>query len=464
MLVLPFRNSAGEEHEHLADGLSETLIHRLSQAGSLRVIARGTAFSFKNKECRPEEMGRELNVSLVLSGSVARVGEAWILNAEVVDAGDGAQVWGARYTRSISELIAVTDHIAQEMIRTLHLPVSRADRERMSKPPTLSSQAYLLYLKGLYQFHRLQPEALLESIRYFEQAVAKDPTYAEAYAGLARTYAFLGIGYGDLPPRDILVRSDAAARKAAELDETLADAHWALAWSTPYRGFDLDFAAREFHRAIELNPSDPLARIGYAYCLSSRRCHEQAIAEGEVAVTLDPRSYMAWTECAYFYAAGGRAEDALRHVGRALQLEPAWAAAHYVQGWAYLLLGRQDDAVAALEHAVSLSLLHTVPLGLLGYAYAVTGEEASARQILAKLDELSQTRHVSRITESLVWVGLGDHEKALAALEGAYEHREPFLYMVHSWTWFDRLRSEPRFQQLERSIGVQGESAVAGHS
>ena len=454
LAVLPFSNGAGEANEHLADGLTETLIHRLSQTSSLRVIARGTAFTYKGKGGSAAAAGRDLKASFVLTGCLTWRDPSWIINAEMVDSTDGAQIWGSRYTRTVAELLTVTEHIAEEVLRTLRVPINAADRERVAKLPTLSSEAYLLYLKGRSLVYGSRPQGLLESVRYFEQAIAKDPTYAQAHAALAIALFFIGIGYGDLPPRDVFARADAAARKAAELDDNLGEAHCALGWATPYHGFDMEFAGREFRRAIELNPSDVFARLGYAYYLSALKRHGEAIAEAEQALALDPCSATLLADCGFIYAVAGDPEMAMERAGAAIQISPNWAVGYYVRGWAYLWQDRPAEAIVELEHSVSLHLLHTVPLGLLGYAYGRARQEAGAKNVLERLRDLAQKRHVSGVTESLVWIGLGDLKKAIAALQTAYTHREPFLYMVHSWKWFDPLRSDPRFRELETSLGL----------
>lgn len=454
--VLPLMNGdLAPDDEYLTDGISETVIRKLSQVPQIRVMAWSTVAAYKNRKADPRRIGRELNVSAVLTGNIAPRGAGMVVSVELVDASDGAQLWGAQYAPSLAKIHELPDEIAAKIAQSLRLRLTVEEGQQLSKRSTQNAKAYDLYLRASYHLNKSTPDGINKALEYFEKAIAEDSTYGLAYAGLAECYAFLAVGHGDLPPKELFEKASAAARKALEIDDTLAEAHCALGWSSPYHGWDWRVAEKAFQRAIELNPSCAAAHWGYAYVLLVllKRDHE-ALQEMRCALELDPLSLLMNSDLGAFLAFAGRYDEAIEQARETLEMEPNHALAHYTLGWVYERKGMYREAVAALEKSVSLSLLHTLPLGVLGHTYAAAGKHRKALAVLDRLDELASKRPVSHVSKALVWIGLGEKEKAFESLEMAYGQSSPMLYYLNIWPHFDNLRSEPRFQELMQRIGL----------
>src|ERR1700687_5602590 len=289
LAVLPFDNrSADPNAEYLSDGLTESIINRISQLQSIRVVARNTMFSYKAKEVDPQKVGRELGVRSVLSGRILQLGDRLIIRAELIDVSNGWQIWGDQYHRKVSDILAVQEEISEVISAKLKVQLTREEKDRLGKRYTENVEAYRFYLKGRYHWNKFHPSSLRRTIEYFEQAIEIDPTYALAYAGLADSYYRLSNVYA--PTRDAMPKAKAAAMKALEIDETVSEAHAALGLIRMFYEWDWLGAREEFARAIEINPNNATAhkRFGLYFNLFER--FEEAMQELGLAFAMDPLS------------------------------------------------------------------------------------------------------------------------------------------------------------------------------
>ena len=450
--VLPFANVTGDpEVEYLSDGISESILESLSRVPKLRkVIARTSVAQYKGRAVEPRTAGRELRVAAVVTGRVAQRGQDLIIEAELVQVADGARLWGGRYQRKMTDLLTVQEEISSEISEKLRLRLSGAERQRLAKRYTSDTEAYQLYLKGRYYWNKRTEEGMARGIAYFQQAIAKDPRYALAYAGLADCYL---LSY-DMPPKEALQKVKVAATRALELDDTLAEAHASMAFARFFYEWDWLGAEREFKRSLELNPSYATAHHWYGEYLEARGQFDEAIAEIKRGLELDPVSLIINADLgAAFYVARryGQAIDQLR---KTLQLDPNFALAHSFLGMVYEQKGMFEQAIAERQKAVILSAGAPGQLARLGHSYAVAGRRKEAVKILARLKQLSNQRYVRPYDIALMYVGLGETEQAFEWLEKAYEDRTGELVYIDVVHQFDPLRSDPRFQDLLRRIGL----------
>jgi serine/threonine-protein kinase len=457
LAILPLVNASQDPNlEYLSDGITESLISIMSRLPRLRVMARSTVFRYKGREADAQSIGRSLNVRAVFTGRLLMRGSRLFITAELVDVADGAQLWGEQYSHEVSEILAVEEAIAAEIAGALRLQLSRAQKKRLRQRPTENIQAYRLYLQGRYQWNKRSAAGIRQAIAYFEQAIDQDLAYAQAYAGLADCYALLP-NYASEAPKEFFPRAEAAARRALELDETLAEAHASLGmaqYSFNWRWAD---AEREFQRAIELNPNYATAHHWYAYLLMLLGRFEQALAELARARELDPLSLIINATDGYILFFARRPDEAIERCERAVALEENFSPAQYFLALACQQKGWHDRAIAALQKSL---LISGVTVGCdaaaLAHAYAVAGRTAEAETILAELRQRSQRRYVPAFYVALIAVGLGDTATALDWLEKAYQERDFYLIYLKVDPRLDPLRGEARFTDLLRRIGLAG--------
>jgi eukaryotic-like serine/threonine-protein kinase len=447
LAVLPFANATGDPAaEYLGDGVSESLMNALSRFASLRVLARTPVSRFKGE---PDGLkaGRALGARSVLTGKVARRGDHLVVTVELLDVRRGAHLWGERYDRTAADLQHVEEEIARQVSRKLGLTLSRQQEERLSRPSTSSAEAYDLYMQGRFAFNKRTPEGLQKSLELFTQAARLDPEFGLAYVGLADAYDLIAF-YGAAPPRDILPKQRDAAIRALEIDESNAEAHASLA-DIRYQ-FERDWAGaeRDFRRAIALNPNYARAHQWYSNFLSAAGRFEQSFEEIRTARRLDPEDLM--IRCdegqAQFFA--GNQAQAIALFRRLIEIEPSFPLAHLYLGVAALAGGDPASAIAEAKTAMSQMEGEPEPIVLYGHACAKGGRPEEARRALAQLEELSAKRFVDGFAAAFLYVGMGEKQKALAALERAYEERSGRLVYLKVMRAFDPLRTEPRFRDL----------------
>jgi TolB-like protein/Tfp pilus assembly protein PilF/DNA-binding winged helix-turn-helix (wHTH) protein len=451
--VLPFVNASGAaDLEHLSDGISETVIDRLSRISQLRVIASSSSFKYRSTDTDPRVVSTALDVSAIVTGRVAIRGDRVHVTAELVDGRSRARLWGDQYSRGLSDLPSIQTEISLDIAEQLHVRLTAGERQWLARSGRVNPQAHELVLKGRYFWNKRTRDAFERAIEYFKQAIAVDPGYALAHAGLADAYASLA-DYSPIPRKEDFSRAKSAALQALAIDETLVEAHTSLAWLLWAEG-DLTGAERGFKRAIDLNPGYATAHHWYGNYLRQQKRPDEAIAELRRALEIDPLSMIINTALGGHYSLAGEYDKAIAQLQATIDLDPTFANAHEFLGDTYLQAGRPDDAVSALEKAVELSARGEVHLGKLGHAYAVSGRTAEARSILAELLELRQRSAISATNIALVYAGLGDRDSAFAWFESALREQDTRLSMLR-----DRrlagLRSDPRFASLVERGGLQ---------
>jgi TolB-like protein/Tfp pilus assembly protein PilF len=452
--VLPFANASGDpSSEYLSDGISESIINSLSRLPNLRVMARSTVFHFKGKESDPQKVGHELGVRAVLAGRLLQRGDTLVVQTELVDVDKGSQLWGEQYNRKLADILTVQEDISQEISEKLRLRLTGEEKTRLTKRHIVNPEAYQLYLKGRYYWNKRTEEGLHNAIEHFNQAIEKDPNYALAHAGLADGYISLG-HYSLLPSKEAFAKAREAAAKALELDDTLGEAHNALAEMKEDYDWDWPGAEREFRRAIELNPGYATAHQWYGGLLSELGRHEEALAEIKRAQQLDPLSLIINTDHGRVLLYAGQDDLGIEQLRKTLEMDPNFAPAHYHLGFAHLRKGAFADAIAEFQRATTLSPNITFYKAGLGYAYARADKSAEARKLLSELEDLSRRRYVSWCDIAIIYAGLGEKDQAFTFLEKAYEQRDRgFVYMKVA-PYLETLRSDPRFQDLLRRVGL----------
>jgi len=450
--VLPFANAGSEDAEYLSDGITESIINSLSQLPRLRVVPRNTVFRFKGQQVDGQAVGRDLKVRAVLTGRVMQRGETLVVSAELVDTVEEAQLWGQRYTRQLVDIFAVEEEISRHIVEKLRLRLTGDEQEKLAKRYTENTEAYQLYLKGRHHFNKASEESFARAIECFAQAIEIDPGYALAHAALAETYGLLG--YVTLmPPREAIPRAKAAARRALEIDEQLAEAHCALGIAALYYEWDWAEAEKEFQRAIGLNPNYAFAHQLYGCFFTQIGRFDRALLELRRAVELDPLSALAYFYLGLAFRFSGHFPEAVEAFGKSLELDP-----HF--GWSLLNLGfvfaheaMYDQASAAFEKACASFGERFVPARAgLGYVYAKTGRSAEARQVIQQLEELSARAYVTPYCLAWIHTALGETGQALDCLEKAYAERSEWMVWVKVDFPLDPLRSHLRFQDLLRRL------------
>lgn len=451
LAVLPLANeSADPEAEYLSDGITESIINRLSRLSQLRVMARSTVFHYKGQRVTPAEVGRELGVRAVLTGRVLQLGGRLIVRTELVDAADGWQLWGGQYDRRPADILELQEAIAQDISENLRLKLTGQDQERLTKRHTENAEAYHLFIKARYYLHKRLTETIQQATEYFQQAIDIDPSYAAAYVGLADSYPLLNL-YGALTPQDAYSKAEAAALRALEIDETLAAAHNSLGVIKLFYEWDWEGAEAAFRRSTELKPGYPDAHQRYGMLLVARARFAEAADELERARELDPLSLITKTISGYpFYYARdfGRAAERFREV---LEMDPNYSMAHFRLGLTYAQEGMYEEAVAELRRSVELSGDRD-SVAALGYVCGLAGRGAEARAALSELESREKAGFVSSYDKALVHLGLGDVEASLGWLEKAHEERSYWLIYLRVDPALDPLRTRPRFVELLRKV------------
>ena len=451
--VLPLVNTGGDPNtEYLSDGISEALINSLTELQQLKVIARTTAFRYKGKEIDPQAVGRQLNVRAVLTGRVRQTGEMLDIQVDLVDATTGAQLWGQEYDRKFSDLVAVKQDIAREVTEKLRLRLSGAEQQQLARRDTANPEAYQLYLKGRFYWNKRTVESLKKSIEYFNQAIEKDPSYALAYAGLADAYGLFST-YSVSSPQESYPKAKAAAKKALELDETLAEAHTSLAKVLSY-DWNLAESNREFQRAIELNPNYATAHQWYGNGnLRVMGRFDEAIAEMKRAQELDPLSLVINSDVGVTYISARQYGQAIEQLRKTTEMDQGFYYAHWNLGIAYEMKGSLQEALAEYQKARQLTD-DPRTLALLGHGLAVSGKRVEALRMLDQLKEMAKQRYVPAYSFTIVYVGLGEKDQALQWLEREYQDRAVELLSLKVDPLLDSLRSDPRFADLVRRMGL----------
>ncbi len=449
--VLPFVNmSADPENEYFSDGLAEELINVLAHVEGLHVASRTSAFQFKGKALNVRAIGEELNVETVLEGSVRKAGNRVRITAQLIKTADGYHLWSERYDRELEDVFAVQDEIAQTIVDTLKVKVIGAPLVRRY---TENTEAYNLYLKGRYFWYKRHLGELHKSIECFRQAIEIDPSYALAYAGMADSYSVLSL-YGFVNPREGLQKTRAAALKALEIDDRLAEAHFSR--GAVFLWLDLDYqkASGSFQRAITLNPKNADAHCWLAHSLNLMGKRDEAIASIRRAQELDPLSPMINVIAGVEFYLVRRFEEALTQCRKASEMDPNNPAALWVQGATYMGMARYADAIAPFERAAELTDRSSFYLGMLGGALGASGRMEEARRVLDELRIKARKDYVAPLYLAWIYLGLGETEQAGEMLEEAARDYNIFVWSSAD-PLFDAIRSDPRFRRAIEHGGLR---------
>ena len=452
--VLPFQNDGSPDVEYFADGVTESIINNLAQLPKLRVIARSTAFRYKNKEWDARRIARELNVNVLLTGRLMQRGEHISLQVELVRAADATQLWGQRYNRPVADIIQVEADIAREISEKLKFTLTGPDKKRLAVPKTYNSQAYQLYLKGRFLWNKRHPEAILKSIPFFEQAIAEDPSYALAYSGLADSYSLLSTT-SIIDPLIVFPKGKAAAQKAIELNDTLAEAHASMVLVNIYWDWDWAAVERSYEKAQRLNPNYPTLHHWFSIYSCARSRFEKAEEEIRLAQELDPLSLIINTHVGWVLYFARRYDEAIRQYRKTLEMEPQFVMARFLLSCACVQTREYDEAIAGFEQAIDQTKRgSTEMIGALGNAYGMAGRHDEARAILDELLTISQQRYVSPFDVATVYVGLGDVDKSFEWLEKAYQGRAQWMVGLAVDPRLDPIRQDPRFHDLLKRLNL----------
>jgi len=449
--VLPFVNTSGDpDGDYLSDGITESLINSLCQLPHLRVVARNSVFLYKGTETDAKTVGKALSVSAIVTGRVTQRGQDLIISAELINVRDNSNLWGDRYSKRLSDLLTVQTEIAKEISGTLRLKLSGAEQSRVTKRYTENPEAYDLYSRGRYFWLKFTPADHQRAAAYFNQAIAKDPNYALAYAGLAHTY-IASAGNGWIAPSEAYPKAKAAAKKALELDETLLT----FGALTMFYEYDWAAAEREFKRGIELNPNDAGSYEIYSQLLMATGRLDEALAMTKRGLEVDPLSILINDDMSYAYYYARRYDEGIKQYQKSLEMDPNDPLAYAGLGVIYEQKGMYDDAIAVYQKAIDLTERTSGILGALGHAYAASGRRAEALKILAELNEMARQKYVSPFDLAVLYTGLGEKDRAIEQLQKQYHERgSGFFIDIKVEPMFDSLRSDPRFTDLLRLMGL----------
>jgi serine/threonine protein kinase/Flp pilus assembly protein TadD len=452
LAVLPFTNASQDPNaEYLADGVSESIINNLSQLSGLKVMSRNSSFRFRQDQTDLKAIASSLNVDTLVTGDIKQVGDKLVINVLLINAADGAQIWGNQYVRTLTDVIAAQNDIAKAVAQNLKVKLTPSDAAVLSKRYTENAEAYQLYLRGRFHVYKLLPDEIRQGVTYFQQAIDLDPNYALAYAGIADAYRSLGIG-SEVSPADSFAKSKAAAKRAIEIDDTLSDGHATLGMTMFWGDWDWAGAESEFRRAIELNPNDVNAHLFYAHLLSNTGRHPEALSEVKLARELDPLFPFAGALEGQFLLQAGKTDEALDRLHKTFELAPNFWMPHLFAAIVFVEKENYPEALAEARKARSLSTASTYSIAIESYALARLGNRAEAEKVLTELLDLSKTRGIPATHIAVAYNGLGETELALDWLEKAFTEHDPKMAFLKIDPKWNNLRSSPRFVELMKRM------------
>lgn len=449
--VLPLDNYSGDPNQdYFSDGLTDELTTDLASVSALRVISRGSVMQYKGAH-RPSapEIAKALNVDAVVEGSVMRVGDKVRVTAQLIDAPNDKHLWAKNYERDTKDVLAMQDEVALAIAHEINVQLTPGEQAHLADSRAVDPAAHDAYLRGHYYQSGWSPENLNKAIEQFKLAIKLDPNFALPYAGLAAAYGDADDLYS---PPSMMPQAKAAAEKALQLDDSLAEAHASLGYVNHLYDYDLAAAESQYRRAIELSPNYAVAHSYYGFLLGMEGRFDEASAEGKKASTLDPRSSSIAVFASFPFIFQGKFDTARSMVQQGIDLEPSSDWAQYTLGLLDVEAGNFAPAIGELEKARRLDAIPYVD-GWLGYAYAASGNRAKAQAIIKDLDETSTRRYVSPFSTAIIYLGLGDKKQALAGLEKTYKVHSQWLFLLKVDKIFDPLRSDERFTALLKQAG-----------
>jgi len=455
LAVLPLANAADDPTaEYLSDGITESIIRTLSSVPRLRVMARSTVFRYKNRNADPLEVGRELNVRAVFAGRLLQRGDTILIKAELVDAEDGTLLWAEQYQRRAGDIFELEADIAKQISDSLRTKLTGDQQQTLVKRHTDNAEAFELYLKGRYFWNQRSLEGMRKGAEFFIQAIRKDEHYALAYAGMADCYLMLSVY--SLPPREFVPKARMAIGKALALDDQLAEAHASFGSLLFWYDWEFDRAEQEYKRAMTLNPNHSDAHQWCAYLYASQERFEDAFRKMRHAQTLDPLSVAITANIGELLYRAGRYDEAIAQAEKALEMDPMFAKALYWRTMSWIAAGSLKQAIeftnAILEKFPEARTISTI---LLAIALARSGEHKAAQQILSRIEAVAANAYVPPLYLAMISTNLGDKDRAFEYLEKAYHERSGWMPWLKLEPLFDGVRTDARFGDLLRRIGLQ---------
>jgi TolB-like protein/DNA-binding winged helix-turn-helix (wHTH) protein/Flp pilus assembly protein TadD len=456
LAVLPLENLSGDAAQnYFSDGMTDELITDLAQISALRVISRTSVMVYKGAHKSLPQIARELNVDAVVEGTVLRAGDQVRITAQLIDASTDKHIWSQSYEGELRDTLALQDRVARAIAEQIQINLTPREQAALKSATVVNPQAYESYLKGRYFWSKRTAGGLKVALAYFNQAIEEDPNYAQAYSGLADTYALLGDWqYAAMTPKEAYPKAKAAALKAVKLDNALGEAHNSLAFVLDGFDWDLDAAGKEFRRAIELSPGYATAHHWYAWHLALLGQYPQAIAEMKKAESVDPLSLIINADLAELLVLAHSYDEAIEQSRKTIEMDPNFAMAHNQLAQAYLQKHMYDQAIAELQKAVQLSGDSPTCIANLARAYSLSGKRSEAMKLLNDLKSSSTARNSHASEVAAIYASLGDKDEAMNWLEKGYAER--FNPGVLIRPAFDPLRSDPRFQHLVQRVGLPG--------
>jgi TolB-like protein/DNA-binding winged helix-turn-helix (wHTH) protein/Tfp pilus assembly protein PilF len=454
LAVLPLENLSGDpSQDYFADGMTDELITDLAQIRALRVISRTSIVMYKGTRKTLSQIARDLNVDAVVEGSVVRSGDRVRITAQLIRAATDEHLWAQSYEGDMRDSLALQNKVASAIAKQIRIELTPQEKGVLESAKTVDPKAYEDYLRGRYFWNKRTADGLGRAVAYFNQAIARDPKYAQAYSGLADTYALLGDWqYAAMTPTEALPKAKAAATRALELDDSLSEAHTSLAFTLDGFDWDLKAAEQEFQRAIELNPGYATARHWYAWHLALLGRYDEAITEMRKARGLDPLSLIINADLAELLVIAHRNDEAIQQSLRTIEMDPNFAMAHNQLAQAYLANGMPEKAIPELKRAIDLSGGSPTCMANLARAYVAVGDRSKAVELIHELEARSRPGFSHAAEIASIHAALGEKDQAMEWLEkGAAEKFNPGVLIRPG---FDPLRSDARFQSLLRRIGL----------
>jgi len=449
--VLPFDNlSRDPDNAYFCEGVQDEILTRLAKVADLKVISRTSTQHFKSVPENLPEIAKQLGVAHILEGSVQKASDQVRVNVQLINALTDAHLWADTYDRKLTDIFAVETDIAKTIAETLQAKLSGSEKTAMAKKPTVNPEAYELYLKGRFFWNKRTGDDLRKSIEYLKQAIGKDPGYARAYAALADSYGLLRF-YGGASPAESVAPAEAAAKKALELDDSLAEAHASLGLIATEE-LEINRAVNELERAIQLNPNYATAHHWFGLALATLRQSDRSIEELKRALELDPLSMIINADLSIIYLYARRYDAAETQARKTLEIDSRSFVAHYYLGEALQLTGRLKEAIPEFQRAVELNN-DPYSIAMLAQAYARNGQTEEARKLLAYLNEMAKSAEVPEYALAVAYTSLGEKERAIEALEHGFAGgNKSYLFLLPGDPILDDLRGDPRFEALVRKI------------
>jgi TolB-like protein/DNA-binding winged helix-turn-helix (wHTH) protein/Flp pilus assembly protein TadD len=460
LAVLPLESLSGDaSQDYFADGMTDALIADLGQISALRVISRTSVMTYKRVRRPLPEIARELNVQAVVEGTVMRSGERVRITAQLIQVPEEKHLWAQSYEGDLQDALALQNNVARAIAEQIRVTLNRREEVALENSKKVNPEAYDAYLKGRYFWNKRTGEGLRKAVDYFDRAITTDPGYANAYSGLADSYALMGDWeYGILSPRDAFPRAKAAATKALALDANLSEAHTSLAFILDLYDWGWASAEKEYKLALALNPGYATAHHWYAWHLMVMGRNGEGIAELKKAENLDPLSLIISADLADALCIARRYDESVQQSQKTIAMDPYFAVAHYQLGQALMQKHKHDEAIAEFRRAIELSGGNTTVESNLANAYAVSGRKEEAMKAVKDLESRQSQDSSAAANIALIYVGLGDNARAMIWLDKAYRAR--FNPSILLRPVFDPLRSDPRFQDLLRRIGLPNRDPV----